>query len=134
MVSEDYPTSRLRNHLVGCLVNALVSCDVSCLVSCLVELPEPWQLSSQEVAFESKLHAGSQGSGVAQVLSVDQERQPGLSRSNRIGHGTGSNSSVNANRHNNGSGNGRSGQGNNGGNPSKGVSLFGSYKAPIKQQ
>ena len=81
-----------------------------------------------------KLHAGSQGSGVAQVLSVDQERQPGLSRSNRNGHGSGSNSNVNANGNSNGSGNGRGSQGSNGGNPSKGVSLFGSYKAPIKPQ
>lgn len=79
------------------------------------------------------LHAGSQGSGVAQVLSLDQERQPGLSRSNRNGSGSGSSSNVNANG-NSGNGNGRGGQGSNGGNPGKGVSLFGSYKAPIKQQ
>ena len=82
------------------------------------------------------LHAGSQGSGVAQVLSLDQERQPGLSRSNRNGSGSGSSSNVNANgtSHGNGNAYGRGGQGSKGGNPSKGVSLFGSYKAPIKQQ
>lgn len=85
-------------------------------------------------ASQCELHAGSQGSGVAQVLSVDQERQPGLSRSNRNGHRSGGNSNVNANGNSKGSSNGRGGLRSNGGNPSKGVSLFGSYKAPIKQQ
>lgn len=68
------------------------------------------------------------------MLSLDQEKQPGLSRSNRNGSGSGSSSNVNANGIAHGNGNGRGGQGSTGGKPSKGVSLFGSYKAPIKQQ
>ena len=75
--------------------------------------------------------AGSHGSGLAQMLSVDQERQSQLDRSQaRSGVSSNGNSSES-----NGSSVGNVAQ-DNGAKSKKGngVSLFGSYKAPIKQQ
>lgn len=79
----------------------------------------------------SSPHAGSQGSGVAQILSVEQERQSGLHKHAQ----NGSNSNAIGNGISNGSGNGSNeGHASNGGNTKNGVSLFGSYKSPVKQQ
>lgn len=63
---------------------------------------------------------GSNGSGVAQVLSVDDERQSGLTKSGRAyGDASSSNGLNNERSH---------------GSSGAGVSLFGSYKAPFKRQ
>ncbi|KAL3141467.1 hypothetical protein ABBQ32_005030 [Trebouxia sp. C0010 RCD-2024] len=71
---------------------------------------------------------GSQGSGVAQILSVEEERQLGLHKNSQNGS---SSSAVG----NGGNGNGSDeGHASNGGTTKAGVSLFGSYKAPVKQQ
>ena len=64
--------------------------------------------------------AGSNGSGVAQVLSVDEERQSGLNRSGRVSGDASSSKGLNNGKSQGGSG--------------AGVSLFGSYKAPFKRQ
>ncbi|DBA76924.1 hypothetical protein WJX77_000140 [Trebouxia sp. C0004] len=63
---------------------------------------------------------GSNGSGVAQVLSVDAERQSGHSRSGRAYGDASSSKGLNGGRSHGSSG--------------AGVSLFGSYKAPFKRQ
>lgn len=75
---------------------------------------------------------GSHGSGVAQVLSVEQERQSAFSRNSHLGsNGSGS-------RNSNENGDGINGIYSNitGVNNKKsgGVSLFGSYKAPVRPQ
>lgn len=86
--------------------------------------------------------AGSHGSGVAQILSVDQERQSQLGRSQpRSGNG---NANGKGNGNGGGNGNSRESNGRSVGNGAQGngvstkkgggVSLFGSYKAPIKRQ
>lgn len=78
------------------------------------------------------LHAGSQGSGVAQILSVEEERQLGLHRNGQNGS---SSSSAVGNGGNVVNGNGSDeGHASNGGSTKAGVSLFGSYKAPVRQQ
>ncbi|DBB10492.1 hypothetical protein WJX82_004355 [Trebouxia sp. C0006] len=63
---------------------------------------------------------GSNGSGVAQVLSVDEERQSGLNRSGRVSGDASSSKGLNSGKSQGSSG--------------AGVSLFGSYKAPFKRQ
>ena len=68
--------------------------------------------------------AGSHGSGVAQVLSVDDERQSGNSKSSSA-HSNGDSRQTDKLGKSNG---------NPGASKASGVSLFGSYKAPVKSQ
>ncbi|KAA6420009.1 MAG: hypothetical protein FRX49_10031 [Trebouxia sp. A1-2] len=63
---------------------------------------------------------GSNGSGVAQVLSVDEERRSGHNRNGRAYGDASSSKALNSGRSQGSSG--------------AGVSLFGSYKAPFKRQ
>ena len=68
--------------------------------------------------------AGSHGSGVAQVLSVDDERLSGNNRSN-IAYSNGDSKQADTVGKSNGDP---------GAKKASGVSLFGSYKAPVKHQ
>ena len=72
---------------------------------------------------------GSPGSGVAQVLSVDEERlvDNRMKRQPQNGSGNGSGGTGSSVKTENGSGSGSSGK------QAGGVSLFGSYKAPIRR-